>query len=97
MYVGDVVEATYRALVSPVDGEVFNIGSGVGTSVKQVADLLCARLASDIEPQYVAAHPGELRYSIADIRKAQRLLGYEPRARLAEKIDEIIAWNREAI
>ncbi|MEM4724866.1 MAG: NAD-dependent epimerase/dehydratase family protein, partial [Candidatus Hadarchaeum sp.] len=37
VYVGDVVEATYRALVSSVEGEVFNIGSGVGTSVNQIA------------------------------------------------------------
>ncbi|MBC7261312.1 MAG: NAD-dependent epimerase/dehydratase family protein [Chloroflexi bacterium] len=97
VYVGDVVEATYRALVSPVDGEVFNVGSGVGTSVNQIAALLCARLGHGIEPQHVPAHPGELRNSVADISKAQRLLGYEPRARLADKIDEIIAWNREVI
>jgi UDP-glucose 4-epimerase len=97
VYVGDVVEATYRALVCPVDGEVCNIGSGVGTSVNQIAALLCARLGPGIEPQHVPAHPGELRNSIADISKAKQLLGYEPRARLSEKIDEIIAWNREVM
>nr|MBC7244102.1 SDR family NAD(P)-dependent oxidoreductase [Chloroflexota bacterium] len=94
VYVGDVVEATFRALVRPVHGEVCNVGSGVGTSVNQLAALLCARMHPGIEPQHIPAHPGELRNSVADIRKARELLGYEPRGRLVEKIDEVIAWNR---
>lgn len=97
VYVGDVVEATFRALVKPVHGEICNVGSGVGTSVNQIAALLCERLAPDLKPQHVPAHPGELRNSVADIRKAQSLLGYEPRGRLTEKIDEVIAWNRRSM
>ena len=95
VYVGDVVEATFCAMLSDVHGEVFNIGSGTSTSVNQIASLLCSRLRPDIVPRYAPEHPGELRNSIADISKARRLLGYEPQGRLEEKIDEVIAWNRE--
>jgi UDP-glucose 4-epimerase len=94
VYVGDVVEGTLRAMSSDVHNEVFNIGSGVGTSVNQVAALLCARLHPDLAPIHVAEHPGELRNSVADIQKARQMLGYEPRSRLEDRIDEIIAWNR---
>jgi UDP-glucose 4-epimerase len=95
--VGDIVEATFRAMVNDVHGEVFNIGSGGGTTVNQIASLLCARLGPDISPQHAPAQPGELRNSIADIRKARQLLGYEPHGYLEERIDEVIDWNEGTI
>jgi UDP-glucose 4-epimerase len=94
VYVGDIVDATFRAMIQKVPGQVFNVGSGRGVSVNQVAALLCARLRPDIAPQHAPAHPGELRNSVADISRARQLLGYEPQARLEDHIDEVIAWNR---
>ena len=94
VHVGDIVDGSFRAMASDVQGEVFNIGSGKGISVNRVASLLCTRLHPDIAPQHAPQQPGELRNSVADIQKAQRLLGYEPLATLEDKIDEIIAWNR---
>jgi nucleoside-diphosphate-sugar epimerase len=79
-----------------VGSEVFNVGSGRGTTVNQIASMLCARLRPDVVPEHVAAHPGELRNSIADIGKARQFLGYEPQARLEDRIHEVIAWNEGA-
>ena len=95
VYVGDIVEATFQAMLSTVHGEVISVGSGTSTSVNRVAALLCARLRPDVAPRYAPEHAGELRNSIADIRKAQQLLGYDPRGRIEDKMDEIIEWNRE--
>jgi nucleoside-diphosphate-sugar epimerase len=98
VYAGDVAEATFRAMASDAcGGEVLNVGSGIGTSVNQVAALLCTRLGPDLAPQYAPEQPGELRNSIADISRAQHLLGYRPRGRLEAKIDDIIAWNRRSL
>jgi UDP-glucose 4-epimerase len=94
VHVGDVVDASVRTMTSNVSGEVLNVGSGQGTSVNRIAALLCERLSPETVPQHIAAHPGELRNSIANIDKARRLLGYEPQGRLEDRIDEIIAWNR---
>jgi UDP-glucose 4-epimerase len=94
VHVEDVVEATFRAMTHAVHDEVLNVGSGHGTTVNQIASLLCRRLRPDISPQHVSAHAGELRNSIADISEAQRLLGYQPQATLEDRIDDVIAWNR---
>lgn len=96
VYVGDIVDATLRAMTHGVGSEVFNVGSGRGITVNQIASMLCARLRPDVVPEHVAAHPGELRNSIADIGKARQFLGYEPQARLEDRIHEVIAWNEEA-
>lgn len=96
VYVGDVADATVLASLNDVAGEVFNIGTGRATSVNQIADLLCRKLNPSIRPEYAPEHPGELRYSVPDISKARRLLGYAPKGRLEEKIDEVIAWHLRA-
>ncbi len=93
VYVGDVADATVLAAQKDVAGEVFNIGTGRATSVNEVAALLCGKLNPTIRPEYAPAHPGELRYSVPDISKARRLLGYDPKGRLEDKIDEVIAWH----
>lgn len=93
VYVGDIVRANLLAMQHGVDGQVFNIGSGRGTTVNALAALLCRRLQPGMAPVYAPAQPGELRNSVADISKAQALLGYKPRGDLEGQLDDIIAWN----
>lgn len=95
VHVRDVARATVMALESDADGEVFNVGTGVGTSVEQIASLLIARIRPGAVPIYEAPHPGEVRYSIADISRIRTLLGFRPQAVFAEQIPEIIEWNRD--
>jgi len=67
----------------------------VGTSVAQIARLLIDRIRPGTQPIYDRPHPVEIRNSIADISQIRVRLGYAPRATLAEKIDEVIAWKRK--
>lgn len=94
VYVGDLVQATILAMQKDVAGEVFNVGTGRATSVKEIADMLCQKLNPTLRPIYAPEQMGELRYSVADISKARRLLGYEPQGRLEERMDDVIAWHR---
>lgn len=94
VHVRDVARATVMALESDLDGEVLNVGTGVGTTVEEIASLLASRIRPGTAPVHVAPHPGEIRYSIADISKIRALLGFRPQAVFAEQIPEIIEWNR---
>jgi UDP-glucose 4-epimerase len=94
VYVGDLVEATVLAAQKDVAGETFNVGTSRATSVNEIADLLRRRLNPTIEPVHAPAQTGELRFSVPDISKARRLLGYDPQSRLEERIDDVIAWHR---
>ncbi len=94
VHVRDVTRATVMALDSQLDGELLNVGSGVCTSVEEIASLLASRIRPGTVPVHVAPHPGEIRYSIADISRIRTLLGFRPQAVFAEQIPEIIEWNR---
>ncbi len=93
VHVDDVVAANLLALKGPMTSGVFNVGTGRATSVNEIAALLCERLAPGCRPEHQGAHPGELRYSIADIRRITAALGYRPAATLAGRIDEVIAFH----
>jgi UDP-glucose 4-epimerase len=89
VHVDDIVAGTMAAAGGPPG--TYNLGTGQGTSVNEVAALLIARIAPEAVPAHQPAPPGELRYSIADISNARRALGYEPTRSLASDIDEVIA------
>lgn len=90
VHVADVVQGFIGAMEADVSGETFNIGTGVATSVNDVLRHLQRVLRTALPGQHVAAAPGELRYSIADIRKARRMLGYTPQYRFDTAIETVV-------
>ncbi len=90
VHVSDVVSATMQSMKAKIESDVFNVGTGIATSVNDIARLICDRINPDLSPQYAAEQPGELKYSIADIKKAADRLGYSPRYHLNDKINEVI-------
>lgn len=73
----------------------FNLGTGRGTSLNQLAAMVLARLAPEQKPNYADAQAGELRFSVANIDAARKALGYAPKRSLLHDLDEVIAYVRE--
>jgi dTDP-L-rhamnose 4-epimerase len=95
VYVGDVARAFADALVHPdADGEVFNIGSGVDRSVKQVAQSIARALhRNDIEPEIVGkARIGDIRHCFCDGSKAAEALGFRAYKDFDEGLAELAEW-----
>ena len=69
----------------------YNLGTGTGTSLNQLARMLIRRLAPEQQPTYAPAQAGELRFSVADITAARQALGYRPARQLESDIDGVIA------
>jgi UDP-glucose 4-epimerase len=87
IYIDDLVDAVESVVNSPaVDGEILNIGSGIGHSVLDVIDTLERELGITFLRETVPARKTDVPRSILDISKARRLLGWNPRTSLAEGI-----------
>ncbi len=95
VHVSDIVAANVLCMKADVARAIFNVGTGIPTSVNQIAELLCRRIAPQIRPLHAAEQPGELKYSIADIGRIAHATGYRPRATLEEKIGEVIESCRK--
>lgn len=97
VHVSDIVQANLRALETDgADYQAINVGTGVATSIHQVASLLSAGLGKDLEPEAVGKYrDGDIRHCVADISRARALLGYEPQVSLEQGIPELLSWVRE--
>ena len=92
VYVGDVAWALSQSASRPGLNGIFNIGTGIATSVNQLVSLLSERICPGIEPIYRKRHPVELVNSIADVTAARRALEYKPQGRLETHVDTVLEW-----
>lgn len=93
VHVSDIVKANLLALENEnAVNNIFNVGTGRGTSVNELAAMLISKIYPDAKIQHELARAEELRYSIADISKARNLLGYVPETDLSAQISEVIQY-----
>ncbi|MEK9177368.1 MAG: NAD-dependent epimerase/dehydratase family protein [Patescibacteria group bacterium] len=84
-YVGDVVNAILLSLVAPdVGGGVFNIASGIETSVTDLARSLAALEAGAPSPVHAPPREGDIIRSVAAVKRAEDALGFRAVVPLAE-------------
>jgi len=94
VYIDDVVDALIAAGErTDVAGEVINIGSGVETSVNQLIALIEEVTGRKAHVLYNEEQSGGVRRLVADIEKAERLLGYVPRKTLTEGLRATIQMD----
>ncbi len=94
-YVANVVDANWKAATHPdAAGQVFNIGCGTQTSLNQLVQALNGILGTSWQPQYEPARTGDVRHSVADVSKAERLLGYSPAISLRDGLERVLFWYR---
>jgi len=94
VHVMDIARANILAMEAGITHETMNIGTGIPTSVNQVADLLIQKINPGTSPEKGEAHPEELKISFPDIGRAGDLIGYQPEFTLEDKIDDVINYIR---
>jgi nucleoside-diphosphate-sugar epimerase len=88
----DVVQADMLSMESKdAVGQVFNIGTGVPTTIKELVETAKIILVKkDIEPKFTDPRVGDIRRSLPSISKAKKLLGYNPKVNLQAGIENFI-------
>ena len=98
VYVRDVAAATHLAATGqlPAPGRMdvrgFNIGTGIGTSVNEVARTLLAASGRTVPIEYAPARTGEQQHSFLNVAKAADQLGWKPAMSLADGLAESFRW-----
>ena len=92
-FIEDVVEANILALTKDgVAGEVFNIASSKPYSVNNLYKALQELTAKSQEPKYLEPRPGDVKKTYADIDKARKLLGWQPKIDFYQGLKETVEW-----
>ena len=91
VFVKDVARANILAMDSDVCG-LLNIGTGVQTSLNDLAKMIMDAAGISVSMKYEATREGDVRYSVADISKAERELGYKPEWDLGEGVRDTVEY-----
>ncbi|HXE71847.1 MAG TPA: SDR family NAD(P)-dependent oxidoreductase [Candidatus Nitrosotenuis sp.] len=98
VYVEDVAEANLLAAESEVEDEVFNVGSGVETTLLEVWEILKELTGSDLEPVHLEERKtNPVRRRQACTRRAAERLGFVARVDLREGLRRLVEWRRSRL
>lgn len=94
VYIDDVVEATYLATTSPAAaGGIFNVGSGVATTVLEVVEALTEAYDRDIPTRVSGNYRlGDIRHNVADTTRLRDVLGFTPSVPFSEGVKRFAEW-----
>lgn len=93
IFVEDIVDANIAALSSG-DKEIFNIGTGVYTSVKELAENMMDIISLKCNIEYTSARKGDIANSYFNINKAKNKLNWSPRFSLKDGLKKTIEYYR---
>jgi UDP-glucose 4-epimerase len=95
VYVKDVVDATIRALKGTFQSRMFNIGSGTETTIGNLAETMQGLVGRRPGVRFLPARSGDPHRGVADITKAHRELGFNPRTSLKNGLSATVEWWME--
>lgn len=91
-YISDIVEANMLAMESPHEGKVYNIGGGSRVSVNHCIEILEKVSGLKAKIRNESFCKGDMQHTWADITRAQRELGYQPKFSLEEGLSNEFFW-----
>lgn len=97
VYIDDVVAATMAAITDDrADNRVFNVGSGVPTTVNEVVAELIAAFGVEVPVEVTGNYRlGDIRHNVADISAIHEALGFTPQVSFAQGLGRFVDWVQE--
>ncbi|MBA7570753.1 dTDP-L-rhamnose 4-epimerase [subsurface metagenome] len=96
VHVSDICQALVLAMENDsANGEIFNVGTGMPTTIKEVAEIITEKINPSLNPLFTHQYRiGDIRHCVANISKIKNKLGYKPNTNFKEGIDDLINWIR---
>jgi UDP-glucuronate 4-epimerase len=94
-YIDDIVDGVVRVIDKPSRYEIFNLGAGRMTDLRTLIKTLAASLGKMAIIDEQPLQPGDALETQADVSKARRILGYEPKFTVETGIPRFVDWFRQ--
>ena len=89
IFVDDVAEANLLAMKNNSSGKFINVGTGIKTSIRELAEMLIKISKQNIKPIYVDTKEGDIKNSQADITLSYELLKWSPKTKIEDWLKTI--------
>ena len=98
-YIGDIVDGILKSCDYCINHkdvyEILNIGNSSPISLKQMIETIGKALNKEPKIKQLPMQPGDVNRTFADISKAKRMLGYEPKISFEEGIQNFVEWYKK--
>jgi UDP-glucuronate 4-epimerase len=94
-YIDDILQGVVACVERELGFEIINLGESRTVSVNELVRLLEKELGRPADVRRLPAQPGDVPITHADITKAKRLLGYEPRVPIEAGIARFVEWFKQ--
>lgn len=97
IFIDDVVDATILAIEDDkLQSCSLNVGSGVSTTIKKVADSLIKLFKSKVDVKIIGNYrQGDIRHNKADINKIKKILGFSPKVSFESGLKQYVEWVKK--
>jgi UDP-glucose 4-epimerase len=95
VYIDDVVEAFEKVMSHQGEPRIFNIGSGEGTSINQLLQVMEEVIGHSITRKYLSGRPFDVPVNVLNIECAGQLLDWRPKVSLKEGLHKTLRWIQE--
>jgi len=94
-YIDNVVDANLLAASAKhTEGQVLNVACGQAVSLNEIIDVINRLAGKNIKPVYTDPRAGDVKHSLADITRAEKLIGYKPAIQFKQGLQLAIEWYR---
>jgi len=94
-YIDDIVSGVVLSLDKPQGYQIYNLGNGNPVGLKDFISIVEGATGKAAQIKIMPDQPGDVPRTAADISKARRLLGYEPKVAFKDGIERLAAWYRD--
>ena len=95
IYIKDAIDATIAVLETKTNEKIFNVGSGNGTSLNELIDIMSAVVGKKIIPDYVENSGTYIPKMLLDISRIEKETGWKPSTDISEGIKKTWHWLNE--
>jgi len=93
-YIDDLIEGILTVIHRHKGFEIYNLGESQTTSLKELIGLIEEALGKKAKVELLDPQPGDVSITYADIKKAKRMLGYQPKVNMEEGIKRFVQWYK---
>lgn len=91
-YIDDILDGLLKALDRVEGYDIFNLGESRRVSLSRLIEVIEHEVGAKAKIESLPDQPGDVRMTCADISKARRLLGYDPRVPIEEGVRRFVSW-----
>ena len=96
-YISDITEGVLAAIGNPFPYEIINLGNGKPIELSYFIECIENALGKKAIKNMLPMQSGDVKITHADIKKAERLLGYKPKINIEEGIKRFVEWHKKYI